>query len=54
MKYVAGKSAKPRPAMPASRISETDDIYSTFKHDVNMTAGELSTWLKTDESKSVG
>ncbi len=31
-----------------------DDIYTSFKHDVNMTAGELTTWLKTPESKSVG
>lgn len=32
----------------------SDDIYTSFKHDVNMTAGELEKWLKTDESKSVG
>jgi hypothetical protein len=31
-----------------------EDIYTTFKHDVNMTASELEKWLKTDESKSVG
>ena len=32
----------------------SDDIYHTFKQEVNMTAGELEKWLKTDESKSVG
>jgi len=32
----------------------SDDIYTSFKHDVNMTASELEKWLKTDESKSAG
>ncbi|RZK14610.1 MAG: DUF3140 domain-containing protein [Hymenobacter sp.] len=30
------------------------DSYEQFKDDVNMTAAELTEWLKTDESKSVG
>ena len=29
-------------------------LYTEFKHDVNMTASELTRWLKTEESKSVG
>jgi len=33
----------------------TDQVtYAEFKDAVNMTAGELEKWLKTDESKSVG
>ena len=40
--------------MATAPKSDADDIYTTFKHDVNMTAAELTTWLKTDESKSVG
>jgi len=40
--------------MATAAASDKDDIYTTFKHDVNMTAGELEKWLKTDESKSVG
>jgi len=31
-----------------------DDIYRTFRVDVNMTAAELEKWLKTDDSQSVG
>ncbi|HEX8505693.1 MAG TPA: DUF3140 domain-containing protein [Hymenobacter sp.] len=31
-----------------------DDIYQTFRDEVNMTAAELERWLKTEESKSVG
>jgi hypothetical protein len=31
-----------------------DEIYEKFKHDVNMAPAELETWLKTEESKSVG
>ena len=38
----------------AANSSDDDDIYTSFKHDVNMTASELEKWLKTDESKSVG
>ncbi|MBC6991877.1 DUF3140 domain-containing protein [Hymenobacter sp. BT491] len=38
--------------MPDSKDSE--DIYTDFKQQVNMTAGEIEKWLKTDESKSVG
>ena len=34
--------------------TKDDDIYAQFKEDVNMTAAELTKWLKTDESKSVG
>jgi hypothetical protein len=30
------------------------DTYAEFHDAVNMTAGELEKWLKTDESKSVG
>lgn len=30
------------------------DIYHQFKTDVNMTATELTKWLETEESKSVG
>jgi len=40
--------------MATTHPSDQDDIYTTFKHDVNMTASELEKWLKTDESKSVG
>ncbi len=40
--------------MATSKKSDADDIYTTFKHDVNMTAAELEKWLKTEESKSVG
>jgi len=40
--------------MAAPHTSDQDDIHTTFKHDVNMTASELEKWLKTDESKSVG
>ena len=40
--------------MATSNSSEDVDIYTQFKHDVNMTAAELEKWLKTDESKSVG
>jgi hypothetical protein len=40
--------------MATAHTSGSDDIYSLFKHDVNMTASELTNWLKTDESKSVG
>jgi Protein of unknown function (DUF3140) len=40
--------------MATTKTSDADDIYSAFKHDVNMTATELEKWLKTDESKSVG
>ena len=32
----------------------TDDLYHSFRQEVNMTAAELERWLKTDESKSVG
>ncbi|RFP65982.1 DUF3140 domain-containing protein [Hymenobacter lapidiphilus] len=38
----------------AANDHDSDDIYSEFKSDVNMTAAELEKWLKTDESKSVG
>jgi Protein of unknown function (DUF3140) len=30
------------------------DTYTEFRDAVNMSAGELETWLRTDESKSVG
>jgi hypothetical protein len=40
--------------MATSHAADHDDIYTTFKHEVNMTASELEKWLKTDESKSVG
>jgi hypothetical protein len=30
------------------------DVHTSFREAVNMTAGELDKWLKTDESKSVG
>jgi hypothetical protein len=40
--------------MATAPASNADDIYAAFKQDVNMTASELATWLKTDESKSVG
>lgn len=32
----------------------TNDIYAEFHQQVNMTANELSQWLTTEESKSVG
>ncbi|SDX34536.1 DUF3140 domain-containing protein [Hymenobacter psychrophilus] len=38
----------------ATKDHASDDIYTEFKSDVNMTAAELEKWLKTDESKSVG
>ncbi|MEU8820969.1 DUF3140 domain-containing protein [Actinoplanes sp. NPDC048796] len=31
-----------------------DDVHAEFSSAVNMTAGELEKWLKTDESKDVG
>jgi hypothetical protein len=34
--------------------TKSEDIYTSFKEDVNMTASEIEKWLKTDESKSVG
>ena len=34
--------------------AELDDIWDDWKTAVNMTAGEISTWLETDESKAVG
>ena len=40
--------------MNAPTHDDDNDIYTEFKHDVNMTASELERWLKTDESKSVG
>lgn len=40
--------------MATSHKDSSDDIYTEFKQDVNMTASELEKWLKTDESKSVG
>jgi hypothetical protein len=40
--------------MATTKTSDADDIYATFKEDVNMTAAELTKWLKTEESKSVG
>jgi hypothetical protein len=40
--------------MATSKAPDSAAIYTTFKHDVNMTAAELEKWLKTDESKSVG
>ncbi|RSK29779.1 DUF3140 domain-containing protein [Hymenobacter metallilatus] len=38
----------------ATSKSTPDDIYTSFKQEVNMTATELEKWLKTEESKSVG
>jgi DNA topoisomerase VI subunit B len=32
----------------------TDDVYAEFRDAVNMTAGELEKWLKSDESQAVG
>ena len=32
----------------------TTDVYHDFRQDVNMTASELTKWLETEESKSVG
>ena len=32
----------------------TSDIHESFRQDVNMTASELTKWLATEESKSVG
>ena len=40
--------------MATAHPSDSGDIYTSFRHDVNMTAAELEKWLKTDESKSVG
>jgi len=37
-----------------SAAHPSSDIQAEFKRDVNMTASELKSWLKTDESKSVG
>ena len=33
---------------------DTEQIYKEFKEAVNMTAGELETYLKTDDSQRVG
>lgn len=30
------------------------DVVKDFRHEVNLTAGELTRWLKTDESLEVG
>ncbi|HEY2281162.1 MAG TPA: DUF3140 domain-containing protein [Streptosporangiaceae bacterium] len=35
-------------------MSDADDARRDFGDAVNMTPGELSKWLKSDESKSVG
>ena len=35
-------------------MTDADDTRRDFGQAVNMTAGELSKWLKSDESKSVG
>jgi hypothetical protein len=40
--------------MATCATSDASAIYVAFKQDVNMTAAELSTWLKTDEAKAVG
>jgi len=40
--------------MATSPTSGAGAAYAAFKQDVNMTATELTTWLKTAESKSVG
>lgn len=37
-----------------STPAKSDDIFTQFKEDVNMTAAELEKWLKTEESASVG
>lgn len=37
-----------------SSPASSPDIYTSFHDDVNLTASELTHWLKTDESKSVG
>lgn len=37
-----------------STSAGSNDIYSQFKEQVNMTPSELEKWLKTEESKSVG
>ncbi|MER6668693.1 DUF3140 domain-containing protein [Amycolatopsis japonica] len=31
-----------------------DDVHTEFGEAVNMTAGELEKWLKTDESREAG
>ena len=33
---------------------EQQEVYTEFKKLVNMTAGEIEKWLKTEESKAVG
>jgi hypothetical protein len=40
--------------MPSKDASPAENVYQQFKHDVNMTASELTKWLQSDESKSVG
>ena len=35
-------------------MSGNDDIRADFRETVNMTPGELSKWLESDESRSVG
>ncbi|BCI53200.1 DNA-binding protein [Mycolicibacterium litorale] len=39
---------------PVAKDEDTEDTWSRFRDAVNMTAGELEKWLKTDESRSVG
>ena len=40
--------------MAEKNETERDDVRKEFDEAVTMTAGELETWLDTDESKSVG
>ncbi|RUR01122.1 DUF3140 domain-containing protein [Labedella endophytica] len=40
--------------MSDSEKNDADDIRREFHEAVNMTASELSDWLETDDSKSVG
>lgn len=41
------------PTQPGTDAIDAD-VVKQFKHEVNMTASELTRWLETDESLSVG
>lgn len=40
--------------MTAGSDADRDETVAEFKRAVNMTAGDLEKWLRTDESQSVG
>ncbi len=38
----------------AGVVTAVEDVWEDWRDAVNMTAGDLETWLETDESRSVG